>query len=161
MTYEVVTTEPFSERKLSSNKHEHDWMHSTGFISSISSRDKYQTQWFSSHNRIQCGWSGLRVIWFFEQVRDLRTWSDKPVRKLLECLLILEKSVKLRSDTTTDDLIALWDVGAYCGVLGSNYNMRPRRMELLVTGENVRIIRKEESYEDILKDFCNESFNVW
>ena len=73
---------------------------------------------------------------------------------------IPKKSVKLRSDTTTDDLIALWDVGAYCGVLGSNYNMRPRRMELLVTGQNIKIIRKEETYEDILKDFCNESFNV-
>ena len=78
----------------------------------------------------------------------------------MESLPIPKKSVKLRSDTTTDDLIALWDVGAYCGVLGSNYNMRPRRMELLVTGENVKMIRKEESYEDILKDFCNESFNV-
>ena len=39
--------------------------------------------------------------------------------------------------------------------------MRPRRMELLVTGQNIKIIRKEETYEDILKDFCNESFNVW
>ena len=34
-------------------------------------------------------------------------------------------------------------------------------MELLVTGHNIKIIRKEETYEDILKDFCNESFNVW
>ena len=38
--------------------------------------------------------------------------------------------------------------------------MRPRRMELLVTGQNIEIIRKEETYEDILKDFCYESFNV-
>ena len=63
----------------------------------------------------------------------------------------------MRSDTTTDDLIALWDVGAYCGVLGSNYNMRPQRMELLINGKDVRVIRKEESFEDILKDFCNET----
>ena len=47
-------------------------------------------------------------------------------------------------------MIALWDVGAYCGILGSHYNMRPRRMELLVTGKNVKIIRKEEIYEDII-----------
>ena len=53
--------------------------------------------------------------------------------------MIQEKNVKLRSDTTTDDLIALWDVGAYCGVLGSNYNMRPRRMELLINGQESAI----------------------
>ena len=33
--------EPFIEQKLFSYKYEHDWVHSTSFISSISSRDKY------------------------------------------------------------------------------------------------------------------------
>lgn len=49
-----------------------------------------------------------------------------------------------------DDLIAILDVGAYGFSMSSQYNGRPRCAELLVHDGKVDIIRKEESYDDLL-----------
>jgi diaminopimelate decarboxylase len=49
-----------------------------------------------------------------------------------------------------DDLIAILDVGAYGFSMSSQYNGRPRCAELLVQDGKVDIIRKEESYDDLL-----------
>ena len=54
---------------------------------------------------------------------------------------------------TSGDLIVVCDVGAYCGVLSSNYNMRERREERLITGEHVQMIRRGETYGDLLAPF--------
>ena len=54
---------------------------------------------------------------------------------------------------TSGDLIVVADVGAYCGVLSSNYNMRERREERLITGEHVQMIRRGETYDDLLATF--------
>ena len=34
--------------------------------------------------------------------------------------------------------------------MASNYNTRPRAAEVLVEGESLRIIRRRETYEDLL-----------
>ena len=48
------------------------------------------------------------------------------------------------------DLLVLADAGAYGYSMGSNYNLRGRPLELLVTGENeVRIINQVQSYEEL------------
>ncbi len=49
------------------------------------------------------------------------------------------------------DLLAVLDVGAYGMVLSSNYNTRPRAAEVLVDGKTVRVIRRRESVEDLLR----------
>ncbi|MFC1786704.1 diaminopimelate decarboxylase [Halobacteriota archaeon] len=49
-----------------------------------------------------------------------------------------------------DDLIAILDVGSYGFSMSSQYNGRPRCAELLVHDGKVDIIRKEESYDDLL-----------
>ncbi len=46
--------------------------------------------------------------------------------------------------------IAVWDVGAYCSAMGSVYNMRTRPMEVLLSGKTWRVIRKRETFEDLL-----------
>lgn len=48
------------------------------------------------------------------------------------------------------DLIAVLSAGAYGFVMGSNYNSRGRAPELLVDGENVRLIRRRESRDDLI-----------
>jgi diaminopimelate decarboxylase len=48
-------------------------------------------------------------------------------------------------------LIAIRTVGAYGFVLASNYNSRPRPVELLVDGADVRVIRRRESYDDLIR----------
>ena len=49
------------------------------------------------------------------------------------------------------DLLAVLDVGAYGMALASNYNTRPRPAEVLVEGSRVKVIRRRETVEDLLR----------
>jgi diaminopimelate decarboxylase len=49
------------------------------------------------------------------------------------------------------DLLAVRDVGAYGFTLSSNYNSRPRPAEILVDGQTYQMVRKRESYEDLVR----------
>ncbi|MDI6889194.1 MAG: diaminopimelate decarboxylase [Methanocellales archaeon] len=49
------------------------------------------------------------------------------------------------------DLIAILDVGAYGFSMSSQYNGRPRCAETLVCDGRAKIIRKSESYDDLLR----------
>jgi len=40
--------------------------------------------------------------------------------------------------------------GAYGFVMASNYNARPRAVEVLVDGARSTIVRRRESYEDLI-----------
>jgi diaminopimelate decarboxylase len=48
------------------------------------------------------------------------------------------------------DLIAIFTAGAYGFTMASNYNARPMPAEVLVDGKNFKIIRKRQSYEDMV-----------
>ncbi len=48
------------------------------------------------------------------------------------------------------DLLAIFSAGAYGFSMSSNYNSRPRPCEVLVDGDQYRIIRKRETYEDLV-----------
>jgi len=49
------------------------------------------------------------------------------------------------------ELIAVRTVGAYGFSMASQYNARPRPGEVLVDGEESRLIRRRESYEDLVR----------
>ena len=49
------------------------------------------------------------------------------------------------------DLLAILDSGAYGMSLASNYNTRGRAAELLVEGEKVKLIRRRETFNDIIR----------
>ena len=49
------------------------------------------------------------------------------------------------------DLIAIMSAGAYGFAMSSNYNSRPRPPEVLVAGEESFLIRKRESFEDLIR----------
>jgi len=51
----------------------------------------------------------------------------------------------------TGDLLALWGAGAYGFALSSNYNSRPRAAEVLVEGGRFRLIRRRQSYADLVR----------
>lgn len=55
------------------------------------------------------------------------------------------------ANVRTGDLLAIQTAGAYGFVLASNYNSRPRPCELLVDGAQIRIARRRESYEDLVR----------
>jgi diaminopimelate decarboxylase len=49
-----------------------------------------------------------------------------------------------------DALLAVFSAGAYGMVMASNYNTRPRAAEVLVAGAQPRLVRRRETYEDLL-----------
>ena len=49
------------------------------------------------------------------------------------------------------DLLAVCTAGAYGFVAASNYNARPRPPEILVEGDRYRVIRKRETYDDLVR----------
>jgi diaminopimelate decarboxylase len=49
------------------------------------------------------------------------------------------------------DLVAVWTAGAYGMAQSSNYNGRTRPAEVLVSGKKVRLIRRRESQDDLLR----------
>jgi len=48
------------------------------------------------------------------------------------------------------DLLAVFTAGAYGFAMASNYNNRPRLPEVLVDGETYRVIRRRETFEDLV-----------
>jgi diaminopimelate decarboxylase len=49
------------------------------------------------------------------------------------------------------DLLAILDAGAYGMALASNYNTRPRPAELLVDGSSVKLVRRRETFADLIR----------
>ncbi len=49
------------------------------------------------------------------------------------------------------DLLAVMSAGAYGSSMSSNYNSRPRAAEVLVSGSKYYLIRKRETYKDLVK----------
>jgi diaminopimelate decarboxylase len=47
-------------------------------------------------------------------------------------------------------LIAILSAGAYSFAMASNYNARPRAAEVLVHGDRFQVVRRRESYEDLI-----------
>ncbi len=49
------------------------------------------------------------------------------------------------------DLLAIRDAGAYGFAMSSNYNFRPRAAEVLVEDGSYRIVRRRETFEDLVR----------
>ena len=52
--------------------------------------------------------------------------------------------------TQRGDLLAVFTAGAYGFAMASNYNNRPRLPEVLVDGDTFKVIRRRETYEDLV-----------
>ena len=52
--------------------------------------------------------------------------------------------------TERGDLLAVFTAGAYAFAMSSNYNNRPRAAEVLVDGDAHTIVRRRETYEDLV-----------
>ena len=58
---------------------------------------------------------------------------------------------RMVANAAPGDLLAVLTAGAYGFVLASNYNSRPRPPEILVSGDQWRIIRSRETLEDLIR----------
>lgn len=54
-------------------------------------------------------------------------------------------------DVEPGDLLAIRSAGAYGFVMASNYNSRPRAVEVLVDGDRYAVATERESYEDLVR----------
>ena len=69
-----------------------------------------------------------------------------PICESTDKFTTLKKFQKLREK----DLIAICDVGAYGMSLSSNYNVRPKPIELLIKGSKIRVIKKRQKHKDLI-----------
>ncbi|MCA9099414.1 MAG: diaminopimelate decarboxylase, partial [Planctomycetaceae bacterium] len=50
----------------------------------------------------------------------------------------------------TGDYLSIFSAGAYGSTMSSNYNSRPRGAEIMVDGATHKLIRRRETYEDLV-----------
>jgi diaminopimelate decarboxylase len=54
-------------------------------------------------------------------------------------------------EVKTGDLLVIWAAGAYGFAQASNYNARRRSAEVLVDGHRFRVVRRRETYDDLVR----------
>ena len=54
--------------------------------------------------------------------------------------------------TSEGDILCFKNAGAYCFSMSSNYNSRLKPAEVLISKEKIKLIRKRERFEDLLKN---------
>ena len=78
---------------------------------------------------------------------NLKIWNV--VGPVCESSDFLAKNASL--DVNEDDLIVVKNAGAYGFVMASNYNSRPKACEILIDGDQSKIIRQRETLDDLLE----------
>ena len=53
-------------------------------------------------------------------------------------------------EVESGDLLALMSAGAYGFTMASNYNSRPFPAEVLISGSEAKIVRRRQSYADLI-----------
>ncbi|MDA9071332.1 diaminopimelate decarboxylase [Candidatus Pelagibacter sp.] len=69
-----------------------------------------------------------------------------PICESTDKFTTLKKFQKLKEK----DLVIMCDVGAYGMSLSSNYNVRPKPIEVLIKGANVNVIKKRQKLKDLI-----------
>ncbi len=69
-----------------------------------------------------------------------------PICESTDKFVTLKKFQKLKEK----DLVAICDVGAYGMSLSSNYNLRPKAIELLIKGRKIKIIKNRQKHTDLI-----------
>lgn len=63
-----------------------------------------------------------------------------------------KQSERTMSKVSKGDIIAMKNAGAYCYSMASQYNSRVRPAEVLVYEGEAKLIRKRETFDDILRN---------
>jgi diaminopimelate decarboxylase len=96
---------------------------------------------------------------FYDAYHDIRPVSEArrsaPIERADVVGPICESGDFLAKDrdlpgSEEGDLLAVMSAGAYGFAMASNYNTRPRAAEVLVDGERYTIVRRRETYEDLV-----------
>lgn len=92
----------------------------------------------------------------WHEILPVRDWK-RPIRKVDVVGPVCESSDTFAKDRPLpvlepEELIVIMGTGAYGASMGSMYNVRPLTAEVLVDGAKHRIIRKRETYEEMIED---------
>ena len=69
-----------------------------------------------------------------------------PICESTDKFITLKRFQKLQEK----DIIIMCDVGAYGMSLSSNYNLRPKPMEILIKGSKINVIKKRQKLKDLI-----------
>ncbi len=69
-----------------------------------------------------------------------------PICESTDKFTSLKKFQKLKEK----EIVVMCDVGAYGMSLSSNYNLRPKPVELFIKGSKIRVIKKRQKYTDLM-----------
>ena len=86
-------------------------------------------------------------VWPVEQIGNL-LYADV-AGPICESADVLARD-RMLPPLATGDLLAILDAGAYGFSMASNYNSHPLPAEVLVDGESYRLIRRRQTYEDLI-----------
>lgn len=92
----------------------------------------------------------------WHEILPVRDWK-RPIRKVDVVGPVCESSDTFAKDRPLpvlepEELIVIMGTGAYGASMGSMYNVRPLTAEVLVDGAKHKIIRKRETYEEMIED---------
>ena len=89
-------------------------------------------------------WHGVKEV----EQKDIEVATYDLAGPVCETGDVLAKDRELR--ILPNDYLAIMDVGAYGSVMSSNYNSRLKPIELLVSEDKVRVIKRRENFEDLI-----------
>ena len=89
-------------------------------------------------------WHGVKEV----EQKDIEVATYDLAGPVCETGDVLAKDRELR--ILPNDYLAIMDVGAYGSVMASNYNSRLKPIELLVSEDKVRVIKRRENFEDLI-----------
>jgi len=90
-------------------------------------------------------WHNISVV----ETNNQKELSYEVVGPVCESGDIFGEDRKLSLDE--DSILAIHDAGAYGHVMSSNYNSRLRPPEILVEGQEIKVIRRRETFDDLLR----------
>ena len=89
-------------------------------------------------------WHGVKEV----EQKDIELATYDLAGPVCETGDVLAKDRELR--ILPNDFLAIMDVGAYGSVMASNYNSRSKPVELLVSEDKVKVIKRRENFEDLI-----------
>jgi diaminopimelate decarboxylase len=85
-----------------------------------------------------------------ENLRARRRWKADVVGPVCESGDFFARDREMPK-AKVGELLAIMSAGAYGFVLSSNYNSRPRAAEALVRGSQLKVIRRRETFKDLIR----------
>ena len=82
--------------------------------------------------------------------------KKKNLKKFMNLLVLFVKvqinfqQLKNFQKLNEKDFIVICDVGAYGMSLSSNYNLRPKPIELLIKNQKLKLLVKDKNYKDLI-----------